>query len=309
MSLRPITSITRPIELMEGAGVPINRVFGNRDTTQTDPFLMMDHFKNEDPDFISPGFPWHPHRGIETITYLIEGGIRHEDSLGNSGVLGAGDVQWMTAGSGIIHQEMPVPGTANIGHGFQLWANLPAAQKMTDPRYQDIPAIEIPEVTEDDGTRARIITGDFWGKRGPVTGIATNPRYLDFYIPPRCTRSIKIDLDQNAFAYVFEGAGRFRGASSPKGAPTEYMTEGGTSEARLAHPVENRNLVLFDRGDEIRVETDDMGMRFLLISGKPLKEPVAWHGPIVMNTQKELIQAFHEYQNGTFLRHQNRGGY
>lgn len=308
MSLRPIKSITRPLQVMEGAGVPVHRVFGHNQVTQTDPFLMMDHFKAEDPDFISPGFPWHPHRGIETITYMLDGQIKHEDSLGNTGVLGSGDIQWMTAGSGIIHQEMPVKGKANIGHGFQLWANLPAALKMTDPRYQDIPALEIPEILEDDGSRARVIAGRFRGKNGPVTGIASDPSYLDLYIPPHSRQCIKIDLAQNAFAYVFEGEGKFRGASSPVPAATEYMTETGISDAIPSHPVENRNLILFDSGDEIFVETEDHGMRFLLISGKALREPVAWHGPIVMNTREELIQAFDEYEKGTFLQHQNRGG-
>ena len=306
MSLRPIKSITRPVQVMEGAGVPVNRVFGHNEVNMTDPFLMMDHFKAEDPNAVSPGFPWHPHRGIETITYMLNGQIKHEDSLGNTGVLGSGDIQWMTAGSGIIHQEMPVQGTANIGHGFQLWANLPSALKMTDPRYQDIPAVEIPEITEDDGTLARVIAGKFWGQKGPVTDIASDPSYLDIYIPPRSRRSIKIDLVQNAFAYVFEGKGKFRGASSAMPAATEYMTETGISDAIPSHPVENRNLVLFDSGDEIYVETEDQGMRFLLISGKALKEPVAWHGPIVMNTREELIQAFEEYERGTFIKHQNR---
>lgn len=303
MSLRPIKSITKPMKVMEGAGVPVYRVFGNGTTQVTDPFLMMDHFQSDDPTKKSPGFPWHPHRGIETITYLINGQIQHEDSLGNTGILGPGDVQWMTAGSGIVHQEMPVQGTANIGHGFQLWANLPASQKMTDPRYQDIPTGEIPEVTDDDGTKVRIITGEFWGKTGPVTGIATNPRYLDFYVPPGSQRRISVQLEQNAFAYVFEGSGQFKGSSKPIPAPTEYMNEKGVSEVMSSHPVENRNLVLFDQGDEIYVETGDEGMRFLLISGQALKEPIAWHGPIVMNTREELIQAFTEYENGTFLKH------
>ncbi len=288
---------------MEGAGVPVHRVFGNESTGATDPFLLLDHLKNEDPTVNMPGFPWHPHRGIETITYILEGGVQHEDSLGNKGVLTAGDVQWMTAGSGIVHQEMPAPGMGSTGHGFQLWANLPAAEKMTSPRYQDIGSAEIPTVVEDDGTTARVITGSFWGATGPVTGIATDPRYLDITIPPHTSRSLPVETEYHAFAYVFEGSGTFRGASAPIPAPTEYMSESGITEPITAHPVENRNLVLFDRGDEIRVETNDEQLRFLLVSGRPLREPVAWHGPIVMNTEEELVQAFSEYRDGTFLRH------
>jgi len=302
MTIRPIKQISRPTRTTDGAGVELNRVFSHDMTDQTDPFLLLDHFYNPDPSAVSPGFPWHPHRGIETITYLIDGGVKHEDSLGNKGILKSGDVQWMTAGSGIIHQEMPPPDSGNMGHGFQLWANLPSAKKMTAPRYQDIPSSEIPEETDDDGTKARIITGDFWGKKGPVTGIATNPRYLDITIPPNTVKTIKVETGQHAFAYIFEGNGAFRGASKPIAAPTEYVTVHGISEAVPAHPIENRTLVLFDRGDEIHVETRDTGMRFLLVSGQPLKEPIAWYGPIVMNTQEELRQAFEEYQNGTFIK-------
>lgn len=304
MSLRPIKSITRPVATSDGAGVALDRVFGHGTTTETDPFLMMDHFQNNDPNSPMAGFPWHPHRGIETITYLISGGIKHEDSMGNSGILQDGDVQWMTAGSGIIHQEMPAPGSSAIYHGFQLWSNLPSADKMMDPRYQDIPSGEIPEVTEDDGSKARIITGNFWGKTGPVTGIVTDPRYLDITLPPNRERTFKIQLEQNAFAYVFMGSGRFYGASDPRAVMTEYITHQGATDPIPSHPAENRNLILFDQGDEIKVRAGEEGMRFLLVSGQPLKEPVAWHGPIVMNTHEELVRAFDEYQRGTFLKHQ-----
>lgn len=293
MSLRQIKNISKPQGVSDGAGVKINRVFGNDSTSETDPFLLLDHIQNDDPDAPISGFPWHPHRGIETITYLIKGGIKHEDSLGNSGILQDGDVQWMTAGSGIIHQEMPAPGASPIFHGFQLWANLPAANKMMDPRYQDVPSVEIPEVIEDDGSKARIITGDFWGKTGPVTGIVTNPRYLDITLPPNRERSIKVAIEQNAFAYVFMGDGSFLDASSPQSVAPDKI---------VGQTAENRSLVLFDSGDEIRVRSGGDGMRFLLVSGQPLKESVAWYGPIVMNTQAELIKAFDEYNNGTFLK-------
>lgn len=294
MSLRQIKSITKPQKVSDGDDVKINRVFGNDSTSETDPFLLLDHIQNDDPNIAtSAGFPWHPHRGIETITYIIKGSVKHEDSLGNSGILRDGDVQWMTAGSGIIHQEIPVPGASPLSHGFQLWANLPAANKMMPPRYQDIPAVEIPEVVEDDGSKARIITGEFWGKTGPVTGIVTNPRYLDITLPPHRERSIKIALEQNAFAYVFMGDGSFLNGSNPLSVKKDSM---------LGHPAENRSLVLFDSGDEIRVRSGKEGMRFLLVSGQPLKETVAWAGPIVMNTKEELFKAFDEYKNGTFLK-------
>lgn len=288
MSGRSIKRITSPVRTMEGAGVPVNRVFGSSsETGETDPFLMMDHFQNDDPDLELPGFPWHPHRGIETITYMLQGSIRHEDSLGNRGILEAGDLQWMTAGSGIIHQEMPVAGESNVLNGFQLWANLSASQKMMDPGYQEIPAAEIPELIEDDGTAARIIAGKFRGKQGAVRGIASDPGYIDLSIPPHRKKEIRIDIHKNAFAYVFEGSALFKGATVPVVSP---------------------NLVLFDRGDRIEVQTADKGIRFLLISGNPFNEPVAWYGPIVMNTREQLVQAFREYEEGTFLNHTNRGG-
>ncbi|MDC7235170.1 MAG: pirin family protein [Spirochaetales bacterium] len=303
MSLRPVKQMLHPRTVQDGDGVTLNRVFSHGEVELTDPFLMMDHFVNDDPENPMPGFPWHPHRGIETITYILEGTMQHEDSLGNNGMLRSGDVQWMTAGSGIVHQEIPRPEESTLMHGFQLWANLPAADKMMNPRYQDIPAPEIPEVTEDDGSRARIITGDFRGKTGPVTGIVTNPSYVDIYLPPGVERSIKIDLQKNAFAYIFQGSAVFRGASHPQAVMTEYVNEKGTADAVPSLPVENRSLVLFDTGDEIRLRSGEQGVRFLLISGQPLKEPVAWHGPIVMNTQEELYRAFEEYRNGTFLKH------
>jgi redox-sensitive bicupin YhaK (pirin superfamily) len=212
----------------------------------------------------------------------------------------AGDVQWMTAGSGILHQEMPKGDAKGRMHGFQLWANLPASLKMTDPRYQDIPSTAIPEVTEDDGTKARIISGEFWGRRGPVEGVAADPSYVDISVPPGKLRRVKIDVTRNAFAYVFAGSGTFRDASNPQAVLTESAVD---PNARAKYDAKNHSLVLFDRGDEIVVQAGPEGIRFLLVSGKPLEEPVAWYGPIVMNTQAELNQAMRELQDGSFIRH------
>jgi redox-sensitive bicupin YhaK (pirin superfamily) len=284
---------------MEGAGVQLRRAFGFGTTSEFDPFLLLDDFRNENPDAYIAGFPWHPHRGIETITYVLAGTVEHGDSLGNRGKMGAGDVQWMTAGRGILHQEMPKGDDRGRMHGFQLWANLPSSLKMTSPRYQDISATDIPEVTDDDGTRARIIIGDFWGKSGPVEGVAAEPRYLDISVPPGKKKRIAVDRANNAFAYVFAGSGTFRDASDPQAVATEQV--GGPDDGKFDH-VSNRSLVVFDRGDEIVVQAGDEGIRFLLVSGKPLQEPVAWRGPIVMNTNQELQQAYSELRAGTFVK-------
>ena len=284
---------------MEGAGVALRRAFGFGHTSDFDPFLLFDDFRNDNPDAYLAGFPWHPHRGIETITYVLAGTVEHGDSLGNRGQMGAGDVQWMTAGSGILHQEMPKGDPEGRMHGFQLWSNLPASLKMTAPRYQDIAATDIPEVTEDDGTRVRIICGDFWGKNGPVEGVASDPRYLDVSVPPGKTRRLTVDRANNAFAYVFAGSGTFRDASTPQAVKTEMV--GGPDDGRI-DDVSNRSLVMFDRGDEVVVRAGDDGIRFLLVSGKPLEEPVAWRGPIVMNTNMELQQAYAELRAGTFIK-------
>ena len=300
MSVRPVKRVTVSKPTMEGAGVRLRRGFGFGDTSEFDPFLLFDDFRGDAPQDYVAGFPWHPHRGIETITYVLSGTVDHADSLGSRGTIGSGDVQWMTAGSGIIHQEMPHGDTAGRMHGFQLWANLPASLKMTHPRYQDVKAGEIPEVTEDDGTKVRVICGSFWGVKGPVEGVAAEPNYLDVYVPPGRRRTLPVDRARQVFAYVFDGSGKFPRASSPRAVPTERA---GTDEITLSEPAENRSLVLFDAGDEIVVETSDEGIRFLLVSGKPLLEPVAWAGPIVMNTREELKTAFDEYQNGTFLKH------
>jgi quercetin 2,3-dioxygenase len=301
MSIRPVKRIVQSTPTMEGAGVKLNRAFGFGDTGEFDPFLLLDDFRNDRPEDYLAGFPWHPHRGIETITYVLAGTVDHGDSLGNAGKLGAGDVQWMTAGSGILHQEMPKGDARGRMHGFQLWANLPASLKMTAPRYQDIPGAEIPEVIDDDGTRVRVICGDFWGKRGPVDGIAAEPRYLDIFVPAGRRKTLPVETTRHAFAYVFEGSGTFSGASQPFGVLTEKGTASG--ETLVRERAGNRSLVLFDRGDEVTVEAGDDGIRFLLVSGKPIEEPVAWYGPIVMNTKAELEQAVTELRNGTFIKH------
>src|SRR5262245_12854087 len=221
MSIRPVKRIAQSTPTMEGAGVKLHRAFGFGTTSEFDPFLLFDDFRNDRPADYMAGFPWHPHRGIETITYVLAGDVEHRDSLGNTGKLGAGDVQWMTAGSGIMHQEMPQGDARGRMHGFQLWANLPSSLKMTKPRYQDVPAAVIPEVIDDDGTRVRIITGDFWGKKGPVEGVAADPRYLDVFVPPGQRKTLPVEVGRHAFAYVFEGSGTFSGASQPFGVLTE----------------------------------------------------------------------------------------
>ena len=299
MSIRPVRRISQARPAIEGAGVKLRRAFGFGNTSDFDPFLLFDDFRNEQPEDYLAGFPWHPHRGIETITYVLTGTVAHGDSLGNSGSLGAGDVQWMTAGRGILHQEMPQGDASGRMHGFQLWANLPAALKMTTPRYQDITSNGIPEVTDDDGTRVRVIIGEFWGQRGPVEGIAADPRYLDVWVPPGRRKTLPVETSNSAFAYVFEGSGTFRDASGPQAVATE-RTDG--SSAIELTPAGDRSLVLFDRGDEVTVQAGDKGIRFLLVSGKPLQEPVAWYGPIVMNTEAELQQAYDELRTGTFIK-------
>jgi redox-sensitive bicupin YhaK (pirin superfamily) len=300
MSIRPVKSISEARPAIEGAGVKLRRAFGFGDTTAFDPFLLMDDFRNDRPADYLAGFPWHPHRGIETITYVLAGEVEHGDSLGNRGALGAGDVQWMTAGRGIMHQEMPKGDAQGRMHGFQLWANLPSSLKMTAPRYQDIKAADIPEAIDDDGTRVRVICGDFWGKSGPVDGVAASPRYLDVSVPPGKRKTLRIAVDHHAFAYVFAGSGNFHAASAPFGVLTEKQVDG--EEVHVREQIGNRSLVLFDSGDEITVAAGDEGIRFLLVSGKPIKEPVAWYGPIVMNTQAELQQAVSELRSGTFIR-------
>ena len=298
MSLRPVKEIIRTQPALEGAGVRLERAFGFGRTGEFDPFLLFDDFRNDNPRDYLAGFPWHPHRGIETITYVLAGSVDHGDSLGNQGRMTAGDVQWMTAGRGILHQEMPRGDEQGRMHGFQLWANLPSSLKMTAPRYQDIPSAEIPEVTDDDGTRVRVISGEFWGKRGPVDGVAAEPGYVDVSVPPGKRKRLRVEATRNAFAYVFAGSGSFRDASAPRAVLTESGEE---PDAPPVYDATNHSLVLFDRGDEVVVQAGEEGIRFLLISGRPIEEPVAWYGPIVMNTQAELRTAVEELRAGTFI--------
>lgn len=300
MSIRPVLETRTARPTIEGAGVRLHRAFGFGDPEAFDPFLLLDDFRNDRPEDYRAGFPWHPHRGIETITYVLSGTVEHRDSLGNTGLLGAGDVQWMTAGSGIMHQEMPQGDAAGRMHGFQLWANLPSSLKMTRPRYQDVPAAAIPEVTDDDGTRVRVIVGEFWGQRGPVDGIAAEPQYLDVTMPPGLSKTFRVDTRRQTFAYVFEGAARFADAAPPRGILLEKALAG--QELHLRDLSGNRTLVRFGNGDEVSVQAGPRGVRFLLVSGAPIREPVAWHGPIVMNTRDELRQAMAELRSGTFIR-------
>ncbi|MEP7327152.1 MAG: pirin family protein [Gemmatimonadota bacterium] len=299
MSIRPVKQVVQSKPTMEGAGVRLRRAFGFGETKDYDPFLLFDDFRNETPDDYLAGFPWHPHRGIETITYVLAGSVHHGDSLGNRGSMGPGDVQWMTAGSGILHQEMPKGDATGRMHGFQLWANLPSALKMTRPRYQDIVARDIPEITDDDGTAVRIICGNFWGKSGPVEGVAADPRYLDVSVPPGRRKTLPVDASSQAFAYVFEGSGNFRDASQPLPVKTERV---GDAVSTTSGEAENRSLVLFDTGSEVTVQAGEKGIRFLLVSGKPIEEPVAWYGPIVMNTSEQLREAWAELKDGTFIK-------
>jgi hypothetical protein len=300
MSIRPIKRVGQSRPTIEGAGVRLRRAFGFGETADFDPFLLLDDFRNDNPRDYEAGFPWHPHRGIETITYVLAGSVEHGDSLGNRGALGPGDVQWMTAGSGILHQEMPKGDDRGRMHGFQLWANLPAELKMTAPRYQDVPSAAIPEVVDDDGTRVRVISGDFWGKTGPVDRVAAEPRYLDVFVPPGKRKVLPVETYRQAFAYIFEGSGTFSGASQPFGALREAVIDGADTLVRDA--VGDRSLVVFDSGDEVSVQAGEQGIRFLLVSGRPLREPIAWHGPIVMNTPLEIREALTDLRDNTFIR-------
>lgn len=266
---------------VEGAGVRLKRAFGYHEVPRFDPFLLLDDFHSDNPDDYIAGFPWHPHRGIETVTYMIDGFVKHEDSIGNSGTIGAGDVQWMTAGSGIIHSEMPGQGKGLL-HGFQLWVNLPSSQKMMSPRYQEFSADRIPQAQTDRGVSVKVISGSYGSVHGPVTDIVVDPTYLDIALPQGCDFLYDVDASYICLAYVYEGRACF-----------------GSKRDQSIGP---ETVVLFDRGDKVSVLAGDEGCRFLLISGKPLKEPVAWRGPIVMNTEEELRQAFTDYHDGTFIK-------
>jgi len=300
MSFRPIVSAEAAQPTVEGAGVKLHRAFGFKNPDQFDPFLLFDDFRNDRSEDFAQGFPWHPHRGIETITYVLSGSVEHGDSLGNTGTLADGDLQWMTAGSGIMHQEMPKGNAMGQMHGFQLWANLPSALKMTTPRYQDIKSCDLPLLIDDDGTRIKVIIGDYRGKRSPVDGIAADPQYLDVYVPAGRRKTLPIDTYRHAFAYIFEGSANFEAASDPQGVLVEKSVH--DEELNLRDLSGNRTLVQFGNGDEVTVQAGDEGVRFLLISGRPLQEPIAWHGPIVMNTQDEIRQAIQELHNNRFIK-------
>jgi redox-sensitive bicupin YhaK (pirin superfamily) len=283
---RKIEKVLKSKPAIEGAGVHLNRAFGFQDVPQLDPFLLLDDFHADDPAHYLPGFPWHPHRGIETITYVFQGSVEHGDSMGNRGLIHSGDVQWMTAGSGIVHQEMPKGDQDGVLWGVQLWANLPASHKMMDPRYRDVASGDIPSVTLNGGVTAKIICGELKGEKGPVQGIVIDPEYLDVAVPPHTAAALPVKAGHRVFAYVLEGKACF--------------------DQQRDSLIGPESAVLFGDGDELAVSTSDAPVRFLLLAGKPLREPVAWGGPIVMNTREELRQAFQEYQDGTFLRSPRR---
>ena len=300
MTIRPIKNLSLSKPTLEGAGVKLNRAFGFGDTELSDPFLLLDDFRNDIADDYKKGFPWHPHRGIETITYILKGTVEHSDSLGNIGNLNSCDVQWMTAGSGILHQEMPKGNEKGEMHGFQLWANLPSSLKMTSPRYQDISSQEIKEINDDDGSKIRIIVGNYRGYKGPVTDIFIDPQFLDIFVPPNTLKTIPVSVDKNALAYIFEGSAKFDYASSPRGINIERSING--NEIKMQDLSGNKTLINFDKGDNIKLMSGENGIRFLLISGKPTQEPVAWHGPIVMNSFDEINLAMKELNDGTFIK-------
>jgi quercetin 2,3-dioxygenase len=296
---RKIRKVFRSRPVLEGAGVHLRRAFGNGQVPMFDPFLLLDDFRSHTPAEYLAGFPWHPHRGIETITYMLEGVVEHGDSMGNSGTIDSGDVQWMTAGSGIIHQEMPKGDNAGRMDGFQLWANLPAASKMMDPRYRDVKAETIPRVKTKEGAEIRIICGEVAGTKGPVRDIVIDPEYLDVTVPAGVKYSHPMKEGHTAFAYVIDGKGYF----CEEKKPFSYETEGvNYFDMEMHTMLENHSLVLFGDGGSVDVSTEDAPFRFLLISGKPIREPVAWYGPIVMNTREELEIAFDEYEQGTFIK-------
>ncbi len=303
MSIRPVISTTDATPTLEGAGVKLHRAFGFHEPDRFDPFLLFDDFRNDRPEDFESGFPWHPHRGIETITYVLSGTVEHGDSLGNKGSLGAGDLQLMTAGSGILHQEMPKGNAQGQMHGFQLWANLPASLKMTAPRYQDIQSRDLPLLEEDDGSKIKIIIGDYKGRKSPVDGIAADPQYLDISIPAGVRKTLTVDTYRQAFAYIFEGAGQFAAASDAQGVLVEKSL--GDTEVNVRDMSGNRTLVQFGTGNEVTVQAGPKGIRFLLISGAPLQEPIAWHGPIVMNTKEEIRQAISDLNNNQFIKPQH----
>lgn len=300
---RKIKKIFRSKQTIEGAGVHLKRAFGSSEVGQFDPFLLLDDFRSENPNHYNKGFPWHPHRGIETITYILQGKVEHGDSLGNKGVIDAGDVQWMTAGSGIIHQEMPKGDASGRMEGFQLWANLPAAEKMMLPRYRDVKSNDIPVITLENDVQIKIICGTVNKIHGPVQDIMIDPEYLDITVPAHTVYEHPVKPGHTVFAYVIAGQGYF----CKEKKPFIYEAEGKNSFDMETDPLaSNGTLILFEDGRSVHIETGDPSIRFLLISGKPLNEPIAWHGPIVMNNQAELQLAFDEYRAGTFLKNKSK---
>lgn len=300
---RKIKKIFRSKQTIEGAGVHLKRAFGSSEVGQFDPFLLLDDFRSENPNHYNKGFPWHPHRGIETITYILQGKVEHGDSLGNKGVIDPGDVQWMTAGSGIIHQEMPKGDASGRMEGFQLWANLPAAEKMMLPRYRDVKSNDIPVITLENDVQIKIICGTVNKIHGPVQDIMIDPEYLDITVPAHTVYEHPVKPGHTVFAYVIAGQGYF----CKEKKPFTYEAEGKNSFDMETDPLaSNGTLILFEDGRSVHIETGDPSIRFLLISGKPLNEPIAWHGPIVMNNQAELQLAFDEYRAGTFLKNKSK---
>jgi redox-sensitive bicupin YhaK (pirin superfamily) len=297
---RQIRKVLKSKPTIEGAGVHLKRALGNSEVPLFDPFLLFDDFRSDNPDHYLKGFPWHPHRGIETITYVLDGNVEHGDSLGNKGIIGSGDVQWMTAGSGIIHQEMPKGDSNGKMGGFQLWANLPSRDKMMDPRYRDVAEKQIPKVKLPDDATVRIISGEVAGVKGPVQDIVIDPEYLDVAVPAHSEFRHPTKRSHTVFAYIIEGQGYFCREKNP----FTYEVIGRNYFDLQRDPlVGNETVVLFGDGDEIMVTTEEQNVRFLLISGKPIGEPVAWYGPIVMNTNDELRIAFEEYRQGTFIKY------
>ena len=301
--VRPIKSVWKSRPTVEGAGVHLRRGFGFQDPHLVDPFLLFDDFRNENPADYRAGFPWHPHRGMETITYVLEGDVEHGDSIGNRGIISSGDVQWMTGGSGIVHQEMPKGDRKGRMFGFQLWSNLPKSHKMMAPRYRDLKAAQIPMVKTPSGASVRVVAGEMDGIRGPVRDVLSDPEYLDVSLPAGATFNHPVQADHNVFAYVFEGEGHFDPGRDPYARETRgrnYFDMDRSSACR------DGTVVLYGPGDRVAITTEKRPVRFLLISGKAIQEPIAWYGPIVMNTEAELRTAFEEYENGTFVKEGNR---
>jgi len=299
-NVRKIKKVLRSKPTIEGAGVHLKRAFGYAHVPQLDPFLMLDDFHSNDPEKYIKGFPWHPHRGMETITYVLHGKVEHGDSMGNKGVIDSGDVQWMTAGSGIIHQEMPKGGKDGLMWWFQLWANLPASQKMMEPRYRDVKSNQIPEAALDGGLRVKVICGEVQGVRGPVGDIVIDPQYLDVRVPPETEFNFPVPSGHRVFAYVFEGKGYF---DRERDSYAYQVESANYFDFKRDCLMGAESLILFDDGDDLAISTRNDPVRFLLLCGKPIGEPVAWYGPIVMNTEEELRIAFEEYENGTFIKH------